>query len=59
MNIAFGTDAGVFKHGDNGKEFGYMVEAGMKPMESIISATVTPAKLLKVYDQYGSISEGR
>jgi imidazolonepropionase-like amidohydrolase len=36
-----------------------MVEAGMKPMESIISATVTPAKLLKVYDQYGSISEGK
>jgi imidazolonepropionase-like amidohydrolase len=59
VNIAFGTDAGVFKHGDNGKEFGYMVEAGMKPMESIISATVTPAKLLKVYDQYGSISEGK
>ncbi|ADR21263.1 Xaa-Pro dipeptidase [Marivirga tractuosa] len=59
VNIAFGTDAGVFKHGDNGKEFGYMVEAGMKPMESIISATVTPAKLLKVYDKYGSISEGK
>jgi imidazolonepropionase-like amidohydrolase len=59
VNIAFGTDAGVFKHGDNGKEFGYMVEAGMKPMESIISATVTPAKLLKVYDQYGSIAEGK
>jgi len=59
VNIAFGTDAGVFKHGDNGKEFGYMVEAGMKPMESIISATVTPAKLLNVYDQYGSISEGK
>jgi imidazolonepropionase-like amidohydrolase len=59
VNIAFGTDAGVFTHGDNGKEFGYMVEAGMKPMESIISATVTPAKLLKVYDQYGSISKGK
>ena len=59
VNIAFGTDAGVFVHGNNGKEFGYMVEAGMKPMESIISATVTPAKLLKVYDKYGSISEGK
>lgn len=59
VNIAFGTDAGVFKHGDNGKEFGYMVEAGMKPMESIISATVIPAKLLNVFDQYGSISEGK
>ncbi|SMG35282.1 Imidazolonepropionase [Marivirga sericea] len=59
VNIAFGTDAGVFKHGDNGKEFGYMVEAGMKPMESIISATKTPAKLLNVYDKFGSISEGK
>jgi len=59
VNIAFGTDAGVFKHGDNGKEFGYMVEAGMKPMESIISATVIPAKLLNVYDKYGSISAGK
>ncbi|WP_375578601.1 amidohydrolase family protein [Marivirga tractuosa] len=59
VNIAFGTDAGVFVHGNNGKEFGYMVEAGMKPMESIISATITPAKLLNVYDKYGSISEGK
>lgn len=59
VKIAFGTDAGVFVHGNNGKEFGYMVEAGMKPMESIISATVTPAKLLKVYNQYGSIAEGK
>ena len=37
--IAFGTDAGVFPHGENGKEFGYMVEAGMPPMKAIISAT--------------------
>lgn len=59
VNIAFGTDAGVFIHGDNGKEFGYMVEAGMPAMETIISATVIPAKLLNVYDQYGSITEGK
>ncbi|HET8861544.1 amidohydrolase family protein [Marivirga sp.] len=59
VKIAFGTDAGVFVHGNNGKEFGYMVEAGMKPMESIISATVTPAKLLNVYDKFGSITEGK
>lgn len=37
--IAFGTDAGVFPHGENGKEFGYMVEAGMPPMKAILSAT--------------------
>ena len=43
VKIAFGTDAGVFKHGKNGKEFGYMVEAGMPAMETIQSATVPKA----------------
>ena len=46
VGIAFGTDAGVFPHGENGKEFGYMVEAGMPPIEAIQSATITNAKLL-------------
>ncbi len=59
VNIAFGTDAGVFHHGLNAKEFGYMVEAGMPPMESIQSATVTAAKLLNVFDDYGSIQPGK
>ena len=59
VKIAFGTDAGVFIHGNNGKEFGYMVEAGMPPMKAIVSATVTPAQLLKVYEQYGSITTGK
>lgn len=44
--IAFGTDAGVFNHGENGKEFGYMVEAGMPAIETIQSATITNAKVL-------------
>ena len=47
VKIAFGTDAGVFKHGNNGKEFGFMVDAGMPAMETIQSATITNAKLLK------------
>lgn len=59
VKIAFGTDAGVFKHGDNGKEFGYMVEAGMPPIEAIQVATLVPAKLLKVDDKLGSIKEGK
>ena len=46
VKIAFGTDAGVFPHGLNAKEFGYMVEVGMPEMEAIQSATITNAKVL-------------
>lgn len=55
VGIAFGTDAAVFYHGDNGKEFGYMVEAGMPAMETLQSATVTNAKILKMENQLGQI----
>lgn len=58
VKIAFGTDAGVFKHGDNGKEFGYMVEAGMPAMEAIQSATVTSAKILSIDNELGEIKAG-
>ncbi len=56
--IAFGTDAGVFPHGENAKEFGYMVEAGMPAMESLQSATITSAKLLRADDSLGEIKAG-
>lgn len=46
VKIAFGTDAGVFAHGKNYKEFEYMVEAGMPAMEAIKSATMSAATLL-------------
>lgn len=55
--IAFGTDAGVFNHGENGKEFGYMVEAGMPAIETIQSATITNAKVLEL-DNLGQIAVG-
>ncbi|MBT8259572.1 MAG: amidohydrolase family protein [Bacteroidia bacterium] len=58
VNIAFGTDAGVFPHGLNGKEFGYMVEAGMPVMETIQSATVTNAKILGMADKLGQLKKG-
>ena len=58
VKIAFGTDAGVFKHGDNAKEFGYMVEAGMPAMEAIQSATITSAKVLGLDNQLGEIKTG-
>lgn len=56
--IAFGTDAGVFPHGENGKEFRYMEEAGMPAIETIQSATVTNAALLNSADELGQIASG-
>jgi len=58
VGIAFGTDAAVFYHGDNGKEFGFMVEAGMPAIETIQSATVTNAMILKMENQLGQIKSG-
>ena len=58
VGIAFGTDAGVFKHGNNGKEFGFMVEAGMPAMETIQSATITNAMLLNMESEIGQIKKG-
>jgi len=58
VSIAFGTDAGVFPHGLNAKEFGYMVEAGMPAMKAIQSATVTNAMLLDMDTEIGQLKEG-
>jgi imidazolonepropionase-like amidohydrolase len=59
VKIAFGTDAGVFRHGRNGAEFEYMVEAGMPPMAAIQSATVVAAELLGIREQLGSLEAGK
>lgn len=59
VKIAFGTDAGVFPHGENGKEFGYMVEAGMPAMEAIKSATVVAAEVVGMSDKIGTIEAGK
>ena len=56
--IAFGTDAGVFPQGQNAKEFGYMVEAGMPVMEAIQSATSTNAKVLGLSNKIGVLAKG-
>ncbi|WP_340200501.1 metal-dependent hydrolase family protein [Ascidiimonas sp. W6] len=53
--IAFGTDAGVFPHGQNAKEFGYMAEAGMPIIEALQSATLTNASLLGMSDKLGKL----
>ncbi len=59
VKIAFGTDAGVFKHGKNWLEFTYMIEAGMPAMDVIKAATINAADLLGVKDQLGSIEAGK
>ncbi len=59
VKIAFGTDAGVFAHGQNAKEFEYMTEVGMPPMEAIKSATIVPAQILGEEANMGSISKGK
>ena len=56
--IAFGTDAGVFPHGLNAKEFAYMVEAGMPASVALQTATVVNAKLLKQENQLGQLKKG-
>jgi imidazolonepropionase-like amidohydrolase len=56
--IAFGTDAGVFQHGLNAREFVYMTEAGMPIMKALQSATITNAMLLDMDKQIGSIEVG-
>ncbi|TVZ52962.1 metal-dependent hydrolase family protein [Dokdonia sp. Hel_I_53] len=58
VNIAFGTDAGVFPHGENAKEFKYMVDYGWSPLFALQSATVTNAKLLDMEGNIGVLSEG-
>lgn len=58
VSIAFGTDAGVSPHGENGKEFGFMHEAGMPIMETIQSATTTNAKLLGMEKELGQLKSG-
>ena len=59
VKIAFGTDTGVPPHGDNWKEFVYMVEGGMPAIEAILSATRSAAQLLDQWDALGSIEAGK
>ena len=59
VRIAFGTDAGVYPHGENAQEFVYMVQAGMPPMYAIQAATTHAAALLKHTQDFGSVSAGK
>src|SRR6266404_3216515 len=56
--IAFGTDSGVYPHGDNAKQFGKMVEWGMKPLDAIQAATINAADLLGWGEKVGLLEKG-
>ena len=58
VKVAFGTDAGVYPHGDNAKQFYYMVKYGLTPARAIRSATSDAAKLLGKAGSVGKISPG-
>lgn len=57
--MAFGTDAGVYPHGDNARQFAKMVEWGMKPLDAIRAATVNAADLIGWGDKVGALEKGK
>ena len=59
VKIAYGTDAGVYPHGDNWKDFPLLVQAGMSPMDAIRTATVNAAHLLRKDKDLGDVSAGK
>ena len=59
VKVVFGTDAGVFMHGKNAKEFEFMVEGGMPAMEAIKAATMIPAEILGEKANMGSLETGK
>lgn len=59
VRIAFGTDAGVFPHGENAREFELMVEAGVPSAAALQSATWNASLLLDRNDDLGSLSVGK
>ena len=59
VRISYGTDAGVYPHGNNARQFAYMVRFGMTPMQAIQSATTSAAKLLRWEKDVGAIAPGR
>jgi imidazolonepropionase-like amidohydrolase len=58
VKMALGTDAGGFGHGQNAVELGYLVEAGMTPMQAIVAGTKMGAQCMGLGDEVGILSEG-
>jgi imidazolonepropionase-like amidohydrolase len=59
VKIAFGTDAGVYPHGWNAKQFAHMVKWGLSPMQALQAATVNAADLLSWSDRIGALETGK
>ncbi|MBC7449771.1 MAG: amidohydrolase family protein [Hymenobacteraceae bacterium] len=59
VKVAFGTDAGVFRHGVNALEFQYMTEAGMSALDAIRAATLSAAELLDEKENLGAVETGK
>ena len=59
VNLAFGSDAGVYPHGENGRQFAYMTEWGLTPMQAIQAATIGNAELFGITEDRGSIAVGK
>jgi len=59
VKMAFGTDAGVYPHGENAKQFSYMVKYGMSPAQAIRAATFNAADLIGRSQDVGTIEPGK
>ena len=59
VKISFGTDAAVFPHGENAKEFKLMTDLGMSPIDALKSATANDAELLGVSQKLGTLEKGK
>jgi len=59
VKISFGTDAAVFPHGQNAKEFKLMVDLGMTPIDALKSATANDAELLGLVQKVGTLEKGK
>ena len=59
VKMVFGSDAAVYPHGQNGRQFSRMVEFGMTPLQALQAATINSAQLLGQRDNLGSISAGK
>jgi imidazolonepropionase-like amidohydrolase len=59
IKISFGTDAAVYPHGQNAKEFKLMVDLGMTPIDALKSATANDAELLGVGQKVGTLEKGK
>ena len=59
VRVAFGTDAGVYRHGQNALEFSYMTEVGMSALDAIRTATLNAAELLGDPTNLGTLEAGK